>query len=380
MSILDRYIIRRFVVNFAILFVLIYLLATSIDLILQLDEFMQIVEERHGEDVPFLIGARELGALAVDLYWPRFFQLFAYLLGLVSVGAMAFTLSQMYRHRELVAILASGMSLYRVAWPIVVAGFGLNVLHMVNSNVVLPRLAPLLIRSHSDLGRSGSETFPLPFTEDGNGALIQSPAFHRDANTLETPTILERDGDGRTTRRITADQAIWNEADRAWTLVGGQVIRRSDPVTDADEPHDQERIVRTQSIDRFETDLTPRAIIVKRYAAFAQMLSPSQIEELLESPGSVDRASLARIKFGRYSVVLTNLLMLLLTLPFFLLREPANLLRQSVWCAAVALTTMLGSFIGMEVDLAGFSPVAAVFLPVAVLVPLTLGSLVLVKT
>ena len=74
----------------------------------------------------------------------------------------------------------------------------------------------------------------------------------------------------------------------------------------------------------FKTDLTPEALVVRRYAQFAQMLSPGQIEQLLESPGAVDATALARIKYSRYSVVFTNILMLLLTIPFFLLREPTT--------------------------------------------------------
>ena len=377
MTLLDRYIMRRFLTNFVILFLLIYLLATAIDLILQLDEFMQAVEEIAGEDAGFIKTMTTLASLVVNFHGPRAFQLFAYLLGITCVGAMGFTLSQMYRHRELVAILASGVSLYRVVWPIVVAAFVLNGLHIINSNIILPHFAPALIRGHNDLQHGSIAAFEVPLTEDGHGSLLHAPAYHQDSQTLEHPTFLERDEHGRTVRHTSALSAQWNEAEQAWVLNEGVHYNRTTP---GDAPNAAEAPPPREAATTIETDLTPEALVVRRYAQFAQMLSPGQIEALLQSPGAVDAAALARIKYSRYAVVFTNLLMLLMTIPFFLLREPTNLLRQSIMCAVVALGAMLGAFIGMEMSLPGIPPVAGVFLPVIVLIPLTIFSASFVRT
>jgi hypothetical protein len=110
------------------------------------------------------------------------------------------------------------------------------------------------------------------------------------------------------------------------------------------------------------------------------MLSHDQIGELMASPGVVDVPALTRIRYGRFSIFLTNLLMLAITLPFFLIREPSDLLRQSLKCAAAALPIMLGAFIGMEVELPGIAPAVNVFLPVIVLIPVALAAATFVKT
>lgn len=374
MTLIDRHLIRRFLANFAILFALVYLLATAIDLILQLDEFMQAVERLKGKDPGVVTTVGTLAGLVWEFHGPRVFQLYAYLLGVLSVGAASFTLAQMLRHRETVALLASGMSLYRLAWPLVIAAFGLNLLHVVNSNVVLPSMAPLLIRSHGDLGREGIAAFPVPFTADRNGALLHAPAFHRDRSVLERPTILVRDALGRTATRITAEQATWDAAQNAWRLTNGrtQTLRS--------EPGDRRDIVEHGTLELFATDLTPEVLVVRRYAEFAQMLSPSQIGELMRASASVDQSALARIRYGRYAVVFTNMLLLLLCLPFFLLRLPGNLLPASVKCAGAAVGVMLGSFILMEVPLAGIPAAAGVFMPVAILIPLSLAHFSFVRT
>ncbi len=54
MSLIDRYIVQRFLLNFAILFMLLFVFAVSIDLILQLDEFVDAAEASIGEDGGFV--------------------------------------------------------------------------------------------------------------------------------------------------------------------------------------------------------------------------------------------------------------------------------------------------------------------------------------
>ena len=101
--------------------------------------------------------------------------------------------------------------------------------------------------------------------------------------------------------------------------------------------------------------------------------STSQINQMLASRGVVDADALARFKYSRFAAVLINMLLLIITLPFFLLREPANLLLQSLWCAAVAVPGMIAALIGLTVELPGIPPAAGVFLPVAILIPIALA-------
>ena len=107
--------------------------------------------------------------------------------------------------------------------------------------------------------------------------------------------------------------------------------------------------------------------MVRRFNQFAAMLSMNQISQMLDTPMLQARDALLRYRYSRFSSVLVSLLVLALTLPSFLLREPANLLRQSVQCAALAVPATVGSAIGMMVEMPGISPAVGVFLPVIVL-------------
>ena len=373
MSIIDRYIVRRFLANFAILLLLLFVFAVSIDLILQLDEFVEAAQETVGEDAPLGRMLAVLAQIVVDFHGPRLFQFYAYMVGLVCVGAMGFTLAQMHRHRELTAILASGVRLHRVAMPILMVALGLNLVQLLNQELVLPQLAPRLIRTHGALGSSGVGAFEIGFTADGKGNLFQAAFFDPQTATLEAPTILERDEAGRTVRRISAAQAQWDASTGAWRLTEGLAIR---PQRDAGTAS----ALLGEPIELYATDLTPQVLTMRRYRQFATMLSIAQIRQLIETPGVVDSGALERFLFARFSTILINMLVLVMTLPFFLLREPASLLRNSVLCAGTAIPAMMGALIGFAVPPPGVPPAVGVFLPGLVLIPVAMFMVTLIKT
>ncbi len=184
MWLIDRYIARRFLANFVILLVMLYVFAVSIDLILQLDEFVKAARETVGPDAGLLTLIAALIGMVVDFHGPRIFQFYAYMVGLVSVGAMGFTFAQMHRAGELVAMLSSGVQLHRVAVPVLVTAFALNVVQFLNQELVLPVLAPRLIRSHGSLGRQSVMAFEVRFAPDGRGSLFSRPRSIRKRKRL----------------------------------------------------------------------------------------------------------------------------------------------------------------------------------------------------
>ncbi|MHC4100995.1 MAG: LptF/LptG family permease [Planctomycetota bacterium] len=374
MWLIDRYIARRFLANFFILLILLFVFAISIDLLLELDEFVEVARDTVGPEGGILAQLTALIGIVVNFHGPRLFQFYAYMLGLLSVGAMGFTLAQMHRHRELVALLASGVRLHRIALPILGAALVLNLFQLANQELMLPRLAPLLIRSHHDIGQQGAEAFDVMFVADGMGTLLQAPSFDPTTDTLELPTFLERDEAGRTVRRITADQATWDDADPAWILHGGRAItpQASAAGTTA--------VLLGVPLDRYPTDLGPDILKMRRYREYATMLSITQIVEMLRSPGVVDEEALVRFALARFSTVLINMLVLVLALPFFLLREPVSLLRNSLLCAGTTIPAMLGALLGFAVQFPGIPPAVSVFLPALVLLPVTMFMVSTIKS
>ena len=199
MQLIDRYILTRFLSNFVILFSLLYFFAVAIDLILNLDEFVDTARGESGEDTGRLRQLMIFVGLIIDYQAPRFFQLYAFLHGLLAIGAMGFTLAQMHKFRELVAVLASGVSLQRIAMPFIAGMFLISLAQLANQEFFLPRVAPLLLRSHSNIGKSGLDSFPVSFAKDGKGNLLQAAQFDPRTNRLHYPTFLQRTQLGITT-------------------------------------------------------------------------------------------------------------------------------------------------------------------------------------
>lgn len=384
---IDRHILARFLGNFVILFALIFVLAVSIDVILALDKFIDAarasIEQGGGEPAGPAVFL-ELLRLGFNFQGPRVFQFYAYLHGIAAIGAMGFTLSRMYKAKEIVALLASGISMHRIAMPFVAGVFILSLGQLLNQEVFLPRVAPLLLRDHGDIGESGVEAFPVAFTADGDGDLLQAAQFAPRTETLELPTIIRRDDRGRTYERITAAAATWGEREvdgevrRGWILDEGVSVRIGEGGPEAS------AAIERVDIDFHETDLSPRVLIVRRHSAYAAMLSLAQIRAVLDAPGILGQGdvvdTLARHQYSRFAGVVVNVLVMWLALPSFLLREPAKLLSRSVQCAAITMTSLIGAAIFILVDLPGIRPAVAVFLPSIVLLPIVIGRWVYLRT
>jgi len=375
-TLIDRHILFRFMANFVVLFTLLFLFAVVIDIISALDTFVEAARGEVGEGAaaPRLIWT--IIRLAVDYESPRFFQFYAYLHGLVAIGAMGFTLAQMHRHRELLAMLAAGISMHRIAMPFVIGVFGLSLLQLANQEIFLPRVAPLLLRDHDHIGKRRLDSFSVPPTPDGGRSIFQSPSFDLKEEALSSVTILERDERLRTTRRITADEARWvdpGDGRTGWALTGGEVITLGRPGDHGGRA----------ALEFFASDLSPRMLLVDRYGQFAAMLSLRQIGEMLATLDESDREDrdlLRRYRYSRFAVVLVNVLVMWLALPTFLVRQPANLMTCALLCAVIAVPTMIGAALFMVLDLPGIVPAVGAFLPGIVLIPVVLAQWTYVKS
>ena len=158
MRLLDRYIVKQFVQNFVILGVVLAGLFVLVDLIVDLDEFLK-AGRAHADQRGGVVLAT-LWVMA-DYYGPILLLIYSTMSGLLVVAAMGFTIAQLQRSRELTAILAGGVSLYRVAAPVLVAGFMLNLIVLPVQELAIPRLSDKLVRSKSQVGESTISDKPI---------------------------------------------------------------------------------------------------------------------------------------------------------------------------------------------------------------------------
>lgn len=380
MSLLDRYIARQYLVNILMLFAILFAIIIAVDFSLNFDEFSDkaprflIAWGWRDTQVTRLAAAV---ALVFDLWWPRLFQLFNYMSGLVMVGAMGFTCAQMVKHREFVAILAGGVSLHRTARPILIVGAIVTAMQVANTEFMLPRIAPLLMRDKSEAGEQTLAAQRLPLTVDASGRLWYAQSFDAAKGELRGLWVWERDTDGLLTRRITADAARY--AAGAWQLEHGLAdLRRG---TD-----NQMQPAAPASVAGITTELDPTALRIKRFQGYSQNLSTSQVSDLISrlsaqpQPSVGQLEALERIRFGRIAAAACNVLTLLICMPFFVRREPGNIVAKSLLCAPVALGSLVGGLLVTTAALPGLPPVLGVFVPVMILLPLSIAAVTGIKS
>jgi lipopolysaccharide export system permease protein len=382
MSLLDRYIARQYVINIVVLFVLLFAVIIGVDFSLNFDEYVKVADRLNSVagNQPSAVrnGATAL-YLVFDLWWPRLFLLYNALLGIILIGAMGFTCAQLNRHREFVAILAGGLSLHRVARPIILVAVGLTVLSAVNREVIIPRLAPLLTREKGEAGTRTLGKTPQPLTSDAQGRLFYAMNVELDTDTIVGLWAWERDSQGLMTRRITADSARWDGAQ--WVLTNGRAETRTARPSASEKPT---RVL--EPVAALKTDLDPTALKLRRFEGYANNLSTRDLSLLINNyrqqpqPPLVRIEKYERVRYGRVAQYASTVLLLLTCLPFYIRREPGNLMVQAMMSAPITLVGFVATMVGTSAAIPGLPPQLSVFIPVMVLIPLAIAAVTSIRT
>lgn len=380
MAILDRYILKHFLINFLILFSVLFLFTCMVQLFINLERFVEAADLIEGSE-PYSNFDKLITILwlVFDFYTPQLSQFFTYLAGFVTVGAMGFTLVQLHRNRELTALLAAGISLHRIVMPIIVAGLILSMLQFANRELIMPILGPNLLRDYGQLGQHEMKGFPVQMARDGQGHLFYAYRYYPDEQMMERVVIWKQAEAGNIVWRITADSATWEND--GWTLKNGELnqMKLKNSLTNMSTVNPSE--TDTQTITHFASDLDPTTVLLRRYGEYRQMLNLKQIGELIENPGGYEVGDLIRIQYGRFAQVLINILTLVIALPFFMLREPKNLVVQTVICSALGLIAQISGALGVAVGFPGVPAAASAFIiPLLILLPLAVALMSTVET
>ncbi len=425
MKTLDAYIIRQFVINFVILYVVLMTLFVVVDLIVNLDEFLEggeswarrqtvarqaelmglpaselieMVDAGTGvgkiaermrlsvEDTESLLDRCEPGGvknlvgvcwIITDFYGPLLILVYAFFSGLIVVAAMGFTLSGLGRSRELTAMVSSGISLYRVSMPILVAGIALNLLALPVQEFIVPELAGKLGRKQSQLKHATIERFAFQYIPDERGALISATKFDAEHEQLTGMRVVIRNENAVQIGHVTASQALWDGDREGWELIDGyQVVGQpgTSPVESVSSG--------SRPIDFYKTDLSPTLIKIRRDADYIRMLPVSQLQQMQHSQAvsAAMRDEVTRTKWGRVCLLVVNVLILAMGLPYFMLRAPGNMLLQSVKAAGMCIGVWIGGMTLPEMVSGPLNPVAAAWFPIVVYLPLAAFVMQKVKT
>lgn len=372
MTILDRYIIKTYLLNFVILLTVLMALFIVGGVLIDLDEYIgagEMYAQREGSGSVLMWTVWAI----FDFNAPMQLMLYAFFSGLVCVGAAGFTLTGLARTRELTAMLSSGISMYRIAMPMLLTGFGLNLLASIDQEFFLPPLAHKVTRNLSELKSTNAKNQPVYFMSDESGRLFSAGNFQQVDGTglLTDVTLLERNAVGQAVQRVVASQAIWNEERNGWELTDGFALVRPVNATAG--------VGTTHGVDFVPSTLNPTVIRARMESNYLNMLSVRKLQKLAGNE-QIDRAKIQQIMHGRMSQLVLNMLVLAMGLTFFLSREPTSALSAAVKATGLCIGAWSMGLTMQSAEVSWLNPVATAWLPVVIYIPVTAVTLQMLKT
>jgi len=336
-STLDRYILRSLLINYVIAIGVMISLYVVLDLFVNMDEFTE-------QGYPLATVLKNMAGY----YAPNILLYFAQLSGVITLFACMATLSRMRKLNELTAVLASGVSLYRVAAPIVAFGLATTTLLVVDTEVFIPRVAHLLSRDHDDA--DGNRAYEALFLRDQQGALLSARQFHPRRHDLKSMLVIKTDEAGDLSSILEADSAEW-EPPTPTRPMGRWVLNRGHQRTRSvcnDPQFGPTDCIEEQWPRYYETDLGPEEIQLRQSEGWLRFLSLKDLREL-QNKGTADMVAILQTKHTRIATPIVAVILLLLGLPCFLARSPSNILNDAGKCVALCGLCYVVTFVAQSI-------------------------------
>jgi len=353
-KVIDRYLIRGFVYSYVICVLIMVSMYIVLDLFANMDEFTQAQ-----------ISTVQIIKNIASYYWYHSFLYFAQVAGMITLVAAAFTLARLQRNNELTAMLAGGISMYRLATPIIIVGLIFNVLWILDQEFVIPRIANKLVRAHEEAG--GKRSFPVWFLRDKDNALLSAFSYEPKNSTMEQMIVMQRDEEGQVIATVKADLAQWDQQHQRWNLIRGTRYSRSFSSADFVISGQMSK----SPIEHYYSEWQPNDLLLRQAIGWTMFMSLRQLNDLLAKPQIIPNVQeIAAAKHVRLTQPIVNFLMLLLGLPFFLNRQPHNVMLSIGLCMLVSVSCFAVSFVSG--NLAGSSdfPALAAWIPIMIFGPL----------
>ncbi len=197
---IDRYIGRAQLHAFVIVFVSLAGLYFVFDAFTNMEEFISHAAE-----------SGSLGKLLAAYYSARFVWFFDTTSQVIALASAMFALSWLERHNELTALLAAGVSRWRIARPVIVFAAVVSIVAAVNRELLLPRLRETFSRNAQDLDGKTLQSFQSRY-DHRTDILFRGRGYRAAGSAIEAPSLLMPPQLSEYGPQITAQNAIWRPA------------------------------------------------------------------------------------------------------------------------------------------------------------------------
>jgi lipopolysaccharide export system permease protein len=213
---MDLYIVRRFLWYFLLLMAMFIFL-------FQAFTFFELLDDISKHRIPFLTVVNYFRFLTPFLVYQ--------LAPLGALMAVLVTLGTMSKNNEIVAIKASGISLYRLAVPLFFGGLVLSCAMVFLDDVYLPYSNQRQDALRNQIKGRPPQTYGRPqrWIVGENSKIYNYDLFDPTQNLFGGLSVIELDpANFMVKRRIFATRAKWSETQHAWVLEAGWVRDFSD--------------------------------------------------------------------------------------------------------------------------------------------------------
>lgn len=327
----DRYLFKRYLSSFVILFVSTYGLYVVIDGFTNMDDFT-------GADAAVGEVMLQMG----QYYSYRASDFFEMVGPILSVVAAVVTLGLLHYQKEIHPILAAGVPAYRLALPLLAGVLCVSIGLVLNTEYLVPQVSLLLQSSRSGGLSVGKPVEPMQDYEmhiniDGEYMLAENETLHRGRFILAAPVLV----DELTT--LTCESATYHEQSDShpagWLLKG---VRPELQEIDLSELGKQ-KLYRTAS--EGELFLPSQISFRQLYSHGGNYLfdSTPQLVQRINSPAFSQHTINRQILHLHNRMIrpLQNLIAVMVAIPFVLRKESQSLITNMA-CAAGVLILLLG--------------------------------------
>jgi len=197
---IDRYITRAQLHAFVIVFISLAGLTFVVDAFTNIEEFIAHAAEAGG-----------LWRVLGSYYGCRLISFFDATSPVIALASAMFALSWLERHNELTALLAAGITRWRIARPALVFAATVSIVAMANRELVLPRIRHAFSRNAQDL--RGDAAHPFEARYDHRTEILFRGRTARMADCrIEAPSLLLPANLAEYGPQIDAAVAVWKSA------------------------------------------------------------------------------------------------------------------------------------------------------------------------
>ncbi len=195
MKTLDRYVLRNFLTTAVMFLAVMLLLRIVVDLFINIDEFAEIETAGISGKILHVLSYYSVQSLAY----------FTELGGVVIVVSAAFAVARMNQSNELTAMLASGVSLYRVTTPIVICAMLIGGLIIVDQEWLIPKVAHRLVLDRDEVPEA--KHFEIRLMTDGRRSIWYAHQFQAGTKHMDHPVVVVRNAQGAMELLISGQEA-----------------------------------------------------------------------------------------------------------------------------------------------------------------------------